>query len=274
MSSRPFLSIVPFTLLFACASEPAPATCEPEAATTTVAATSEEEDPILAAYLHGLAIAQYPTPERESTQLLVLDRQNKALTWDESGRLLVTTWTRSKFFTAPEYQRGYEFALYGETWFSTGTQVQDVCTSSGLRGDALVLRLEQLLGLPPSMGYDVFMQVWIDPNALFRPCAEPSVTAGSCPVSAPLKSDAPDQVGWDCAAPADAHSQWLCNSWVARYGDSNPRRRFPWTALGYTYDWSLTNPTGEGPSEFVAPGKSPVVFERLVPTEEFCTAAP
>ena len=259
--------VVPVALLIACASDPTVATCEPEAA------VGDAQDPLLAAYVHGLEIAQYPTPERISNQLLVLDRSNEALTWDEAGRLLVTTWTRSKYFTAPEYQRGYEFALYGETWFSTGTQVQDVCTSSGLQGDALVLRLEQLLGLPPGMEYDAFMQVWIDPSALFRPCAEPSVTTASCPVSAPLKSESPDQVGWDCSAPADPHSQWLCNSWVARYGDSNPLRRFPWTALGYTYDWSPDNSSGEGPSEFVAPGQTPVVFERLVSTEAFCTPA-
>jgi hypothetical protein len=269
MISRPSSWLVlPFALLLACASEPAPATCEPEAATAT-----HEEDPNIEAYLRGLAIAQYPTPERESEQLLALDRQNQALTWDESGRLLVTTWTRAKYFTAPEYQPGYEFPLYGETWFSTGTQVQDVCTKSGLRGDALVLRLEQLLGLPPGMGFDVFMQVWIDPNAMFRPCAQPSVTTASCPVAAPLSSNAPDQVAWSCAAPPDAHSQWLCNSWVSRYGDSDPSKRFPWTALGYTYDWSPDNETGEGPSEFVAPAKTPVIFERLVTTEEFCTTA-
>jgi hypothetical protein len=265
----PRLLLIPFALVLACSSTPAPETCEP----TAEDKTSAPEDPLLAAYLLGLAIAQYPTPERESKQLLAIDQQNSALTWDDSSRLLVTTWTRSKYFTAPEYKPGYEFPLYGETWFSTGTQVQDACTKSGLRGDALVLRLEQLLGLPPDMGFDVFMQVWIDPQTLFRPCADPSVTTTTCPVSAPLKSDAPEQVSWDCAAPPDPHSQWLCNSWVARYGNSNPQQRFPWTALGYTYDWSPDNPTGEGPSEFVAPAKTKVVLERLVTTEEFCTAA-
>ena len=257
----------PVVLLLACASEPAPATCEPEA----VAATGEADDPILAAYQRGLAIAQYPTPERVSKQLLVLDRNNPDLTWDEAGRLLVTTWTRTQYFTNPEYKTGYEFPLYGQTWFTAGTQVYDVCSKGGLQGDALVLRLEQLLGLPPKSGYDAFMQVWIDPQALFRPCAQPSVLAQTCPVTAPLKSESSDQVGWDCSNPSDGISQWLCNNWTSTYGNSEPLDRMPWTALGYTYDWSSESPTGEGPSEFVAPAKTPVVFERLVSTQEFCT---
>ncbi|HVI02804.1 MAG TPA: hypothetical protein VM869_29095 [Enhygromyxa sp.] len=259
--------LVPFALLLACASEPVPATCEPEVVTP-----AQPEDPLLAAYLHGLAIAQYPTPERASDQLLVLEPGNAQLTWDAAGRLLVTTWTRAEYFGDPKYQPGHAFDLYGQTWFSTGTQVHDVCSKSGLQGDALVLRLEQLLGMPPGRGYDVFMQVWIDPQQLFRPCAEPSVLEPTCPVAAPLHSEM-DQVTWDCSAPSDGHSQWLCNNWVQSYGSLDPFGRFPWTALGYTYDWSPENPTGEGPSEFVAPARTPVVFERLVPTEEFCKPA-
>jgi hypothetical protein len=273
--SRARWSLIPLaSLLLACAGAPRPATDDPSAAITTCPDSAPDDDPLLAAYQRGLAIAQYPTPERVSDRLLVLEPGNAALTWDDAGRLLVTTWTRSKYYSAPEYQPGYEFALYGESWFTTGTQVQDVCSSSGLGGEDLDLRLEQLIGLPPGMGYDAFLQVWIDPGALFRPCAEPSVTASSCPVAAPLQSNSPDQVGWDCAAPPDAHSQWLCNGWVLRYGDSDPTQRYPWTALGYTYDWSPDNPTGEGPSEFVAPAQTPVVFERLVPTREFCTTTP
>ena len=46
---------------------------------------------------------------------------------------------------------------------------------------------------------------------------------------------------------------------------------FPWTALGYTYDWNAKS-TPVGPSEFVARGQTQVLFEQLVPTEELCQA--
>lgn len=228
------------------------------------------DDPLLARYRLAIDVARYPIPERAVDSLLVLEPNNTALRWDAAGRVLVTTWTRTQFYTAPEYQTGYEFALYGETWFTSGNQVQDTCRASGKTGEDLDLRLEQLLGTPPGGTYDAFLQVWIDPDALFRPCADPSVTATTCPVIAPLSTKAPDQVAWDCSAPANAHAQWLCNSWAIRYGNSDPLRQYPWTALGYTYDWSPDSPSGVGPSEFVANATTKVVFEQLIPTEEFC----
>jgi hypothetical protein len=244
-----------------------PTACPVESTTSQTTAT---DDPLLASYELALDVARYPIPERAIDSLLVLEPSNVALRWDAAGRVLVTTWTRAEFFTAPEYQTGHEFALYGETWFTAGNQVQATCSASGKTGDALDLRLEQLLGIPPGATYDAFLQVWIDPADLFRPCADPSVTATTCPVTAPLNSKSPDQVGWDCSAPANAHAQWLCNSWTMRYGNSDPLRQYPWTALGYTYDWSPDNPGGVGPSEFVANAKTPVVFEQLLTNERFC----
>lgn len=267
MITRATSSLAAIVFVSACSNAPPSATCEPSA--EPILETAEaDDDTLLAAYLAGLEVAAHPTADRVSEQLLVLDRNDASLTWDEAGRLLVTTWTRSKYYTAPEYVTGHEFALYSETWFTTGTQVQDACASAGT-GDALVLRLEQLLGLPPASGYDSFLQVWVDPAALIRPCDDPRVSVANCGLTAPLRVDAQD-VAWDCAAPADAHDQWMCNSWVSRYAPSNPLRRYPWTALGYTFDWSPDSATGEGPSEFVAAGKTPVVFERLLTTEAFC----
>jgi hypothetical protein len=267
MRVRSLASILVPLALLACVRSTADSAVCPEPKTSQ---TSGTEDPSLAQYRLALDVARYPTPERVVDSLLVLEPGNPALRWDEAGRVLVTTWTRVQFYTAPEYQTGHEFALYGETWFTSGNQVQDACKASGKTGEALDLRLEQLLGIPPGATYDAFLQVWIDPSALFRPCADPSPTATTCGVAAPLSSSAPEQVGWDCNAPADAHAQWLCNSWTMRYGNSDPLRQYPWTALGYTYDWSPESRDGVGPSEFVAPAKTPVVFERLLSTADFC----
>jgi hypothetical protein len=271
MSARRLVSILASVLVpLACVQPSAPSTtCPDDAAVTQSPAI---DDPLLAEYRVAIDVARYPTPDRAVDSLLVLEPANAALRWDAKGRVLVTTWTRTQFYTAPEYQTGYEFALYGETWFTAGNQVQDACRASGKTGDELDLRLEQLLGTPPGGTYDAFLQVWIDPDSLFRPCADPSVTATTCSVAAPLTSRAPDQVGWDCTAPATPHAQWLCNSWTIRYGNSDPLRQYPWTALGYTYDWSPENPSGVGPSEFVANATTKVVFEHLVPTQDFCVA--
>ncbi len=130
-------------------------------------------------YLRALEDARFPLPSEVAEDLVVLKQGEAKLRWDGKGRVLVTTWTKQAYYKAPEYKQGYSFALYGEAWFTAADQVRMLCSESQLRGAALRLRLEQLLGLPQGGSSDSFLQVWIDPAALFRPCAEPSVTKTS-----------------------------------------------------------------------------------------------
>lgn len=59
-------------------------------------------------------------------------------------------------------------------------------------GDALppavVLRLEQLLGLPSGGGKDCFVEIWADPADVFRPCPDcpdPETTDRECSLDFP-----------------------------------------------------------------------------------------
>ncbi len=224
-------------------------------------------DPLLVAYAAGLEDARDALPSEVVDTLLPLTPETEGLRWDVEGRLLVQTWTRSSYYADPSYTAGYSFGLYGETWLTTGHELSDAC--AGLSGADAALRLEQLLGLPPDGGRDVFLQVWIDPSALFRPCADPSITATTCPVAAPLVAGSEDSVSWSCGQEDDEHTRWLCDTWVNRYSPSQPLQRYPWTALGYTYDWGRPgDPVGA--SEFVAPGGTTVVFEALIANDDFC----
>jgi hypothetical protein len=223
-------------------------------------------------YQRALATARYPTGARVSDTLLAIVPETAGLSWDKEGRVLAYTWTRSMFYSEPEYVRGYKFRLYSETWFTTGGEVHDVCSAGNLAGKHLDRRIEQLLGLPPDGTYDVFLAAWVNPAKLSRPCADRDITNTSCAISLPLKSSS-SQAQWDCANVKTDQGQWLCNTWVGRYSNSDPMRQYPWTALGYTLDWSPDNATGIGVSEFVAPQDTEVVFERLSTTAEFCTGA-
>ena len=239
---------------------PAPEVAAPEPPAT---------DPVEAAYITGVADARFATPAEVSTQLIALVPDNPALQWDQDGRVLMSTWTKAQYYSDPAYVPGYAYPLYGESWFSTAGQVQAICSAQGLEGEALDLRVEQALGLPPGGSYDSFADVWVHPSDLIRPCADPAVDTTTCAVAAPMSSSGPDDVAWDCAAPEGEHQQWMCNTWASRYGVSEPLARYPWTALGYTYDWhDLDEP--EGVSEFVAEGGTEVVFERLRSTAEYC----
>jgi hypothetical protein len=211
--------------------------------------------------------AMFPLPSETVDDLLVLTHEQEGLQWDPQDRVLVTTWSRAEWYSDPKYVPGYSFSLYGETWVTAGEQVPEVC--AGLTGDALSRRVEQLLGLPEGGGRDAFLQVWIDPEALFRPCADPDVTSPTCPVAAPLVPGDGDSVSWSCSGELSEHEAWLCDTWIARYSSSEVDQRYPWTSLGYTYDWAdLEHP--EGATELVAEGGSSVVFEALVPNEVYC----
>ena len=230
-------------------------------------------DPLEAAYRAALDDAAYPT-RAETAPLLALVPDTPGVSWKD-GKVLVTTWTRSGFFSDSVYQPGYVFPLYGDTWVTAGSEVADACSEAARTGPPadVQLRIEQLLGLPPGGKYDAFLRVWIDPAIVFRPCAVPDPTASTCPVAAPLTSAGPDKVGWACSSVQDAHGQWLCNTWVDRYGNRDLLSRYPWTALGYTYDWSPGAPDRVGATEFVALAKTEVTFEALVPTADFCASS-
>lgn len=251
--------------LVGCPRQAPPAPPVPAAPAADVPASAPTLD---AVYSAGLADARYPSDEEQSDHLVVLTRDNAQLEWSDDGRLLVTSLTRSKFYSDPEQSApGTVLSLYSETWFTTGTEVADAC--SGLSGDALNLRLEQLLGLPPGGGRDVFLQVWIEPDDLMRPCANPSVTEADCAIGSPLQAQ-DGIVSWRCHGALDEHARWMCSTWVERYGVSDPLQQYPWTALGYTYDWAdLNDPVG--PSEFVAAEGTEVELVRVVPVEDFCT---
>ncbi|HXO18393.1 MAG TPA: hypothetical protein VOA87_00560, partial [Thermoanaerobaculia bacterium] len=45
---------------------------------------------------------------------------------------------------------------------------------------------------------------------------------------------------------------------------------YPWTGLGYTWDWAADNRDHHGESEFVAPTGTQVTVESVTPIAEYC----
>ncbi len=102
---------------------------------------------------------------------------------------------------------------------------------------ALVSRLEQYLGLKPDSNYTNFVEVWVKPEDLLRPCVDTEVYDREC--------KAPNQ------------ENKLDNKLLQKTREEG----YPFTGLGYTYDWG--NPeTDIGASEFtVEKDKIVIVYE-------------
>ncbi len=112
------------------------------------------------------------------------------------------------------------------------------------------LRLEELLGLPPQSNKEYFIEAWVQPDDLIRPCRDREVTDRSCGFS----------IGDTTVQEYKTYLNWLAT------GNAG----YPFTQLGYTYDWTKSNHTHEGLSEFLIDQQSDIVIRDVVETCDYC----
>ncbi len=214
-----------------------------------------------ARYRAAIADARTAEPEEITTTLTPLVPYNDSLVWrttEGTRQVLVVTWGGSE--TLPNVTAGDTVTADQDVWVTAAPQLRRFCRGLDRSEDALRLRLAQRLGLPPDADYDRFVELWVRPQALVRPCPDPEVTDRECELRTPTPR-AHVQV-------SDAHTNWFQGLKETSYGPNG----YPFTGLGYTYDW---NPTTDevGPSEFVLrPGESGVV-RATYSTAAYCRAA-
>jgi hypothetical protein len=228
-------------------------------------------------YAEAVRTAQYPVQDHVSTELMPILRTNPVLQWYQ-GRVLMATWTKRKYYAGKEGQP-YHLPANVTVWLTAVPYLQRDCRDWNLPPEGLPLRIAQALGMPPPPsegGNDAFVQMWVDPRTFFRPCPDPEIAdqecqvnlnggpvdrSGGCPWSADQLSDAFVRV-------SDDHLRWMCDNWKSTY-TGDPKTSYPWTALGYTFDWGdLLHPQGQ--SEFVVPPGTTVWIEKIYTAEEYC----
>jgi hypothetical protein len=121
-------------------------------------------------------------------------------------------------------------------WVTPVPQLREFCRGLGLEGRDLRVRLAQYLGLPidaaigPYAESRFVVELWVAPGSLFRPCADPGIADTACAL----------QPGAGLFGPAAAfpdgapYAGWFERQQELSYDGGSP---FPWTRLGYTYDW-------------------------------------
>ena len=133
-------------------------------------------------------------------------------------------------------------------------------------------RLVKLYGLNPAFEYDVLLEIWVYPKDLFRPSPDPEVTDHEGELSVKIDDD-----NWTFPSDSNAFltidmkilfkdsayqkkppepvpfKTWFMNRAQTIYhrkGDDPGAWGWPWSRLGYTYDWG--NPNDHvGLSEFI-----------------------
>jgi len=225
---------------------------------TRPATESEPE----AQYRAAIADARTAEPSEITTTLTPLVPYNDSLVWrttaDSTQQVLVVTWGDSN--TLPPAAAGDTVTADQDVWVTAVPAIKQFCRASNRTGDRLQLRLAQRLGLPPDATYDRFVELWVRPQDLVRPCPDPEVTDRECELHSP-EPTAHVQI-------SDAHQEWFRTLRETSYGPDG----YPFTGLGYTYDW---NPRTDkvGPSEFVLRPGEDAQIRATYSTAAYCRTA-
>ena len=200
-------------------------------------------------------------------RLLAITGDNPDLVWNaDKTKLLVVTWKTNSAYNdyiknSTQTSSNPEYAV----WVTLASQVKTFCHHYLVKkpkatDDQLNLRLKQYLGLPPdpAQKYDVFVELWVNPTDLFRPCVDPEINDSTCnkeiPKSFPAVKNIPD------------YGVFYQNLYFNRFRAAN---RYPWTGIGYTYDWG--NPASKiGASEFILIPDAPYQIKQSVATRDYC----
>lgn len=212
-------------------------------------------------YSHAVNDAAVAESGEISDRLFAINSENQALRWQDS-KVLVVTWKSQCDYK--KYIENETHTSQGEkhmTWVTAAPQVQAFCQSfvrNNPNGD-LNLRLKQYLGLNADWNYEVFVELWVDPADMFRPCVDPEIDDASCQLQ--FAADKVPAVKNIADYPAFYKNLY--------FNDFRSRPGVPWTGLGYTYDWG--NPASPiGASEYILRPDSAYQIERVVETADYC----
>ena len=139
------------------------------------------------------------------------------------------------FNNHPEsYVEGETFTCeYGEIWTFTDKEIVQWYKENKDGVEDWTLRFNQLLGVPADKEYACVSAFWVDLDELKRPAYETDITQQIDPEKLTTED-------------VDGIQDWFDDNIVWSYFDS----AYPWTRLGYTYDWA-DNDTDYGLSEFI-----------------------
>ena len=221
------------------------------------------------AYQNAVQDASVATNDEIANNLIAITPSNQKLIWNaDKSKIKVVTWKsqasyeqhiKPKTHTNPDQN-----CVKCVTWVSTAPEVQAFCQNyqqshQTATKEDLDLRLKQYLGLRSDWQYDVFVEMWVSPDDLFRPCPDTETTDTSCSIRLP----APSTKG------IQDYAHFYKELYFLDFGGLPSNPVTPWTGLGYTYDWG--NPASvKGASEFILNPNTPYEIIQVFSTMDYC----
>ncbi|MBK9016737.1 MAG: hypothetical protein IPM82_23145 [Saprospiraceae bacterium] len=215
-------------------------------------------------YEKALANAAQPNSTERSFDLTKISTENPNLVWKEIGGeryVLVSSWKADAKYYKNDPKTGFYNTGKYPIWVTAAPDLQKRLAGEHRKfkkTKPLDKRLKQLLGLPPNADKKVFVEFWVRPQDLIRPCVDPEVTDNTCDLFLPKG-----------ASPDCENLVWLADQARASFADSTLYQRYPFTQLGYTYDWKRKNKSHVGLSEFVIGKNKDIVVGGIFETAEY-----
>jgi len=200
-------------------------------------------------YLYTQAVKDAMTIEPEEIlPVLKLTKDNDLVTLNDKNEVLLVTWHKYP----DSYLAGQQVTLkYGAVWTFTDKEMVRWYKSNENGVSDWNLRFKELIGLPPDSKYTHFTAMWVPIDKIKRP-------AYSCEVRN-------DVTNVKFAENVDKNfMQWFDSNIVTSYFED----AYPWTRLGYTYDWA-DNGTEYGLSEFLVEKGATARVEFTYSTQDF-----
>ena len=210
----------------------APATQTPETAAAPETDATEAEAPKTTDELYAEAVRDAVfADEDEVLPLVNITKDDRNVLWD-GERVLVAFLHKYP----DSYPAGETINLqWGNVWCVSALEFFNWIKSNSAGVTDWSLRLHQVMGMPEGKATSV-TTMWVDADLLYRPAC---VTDKTAEMTNTLQATGDEEFD-------TMYKEWYDGNIVWSYFDS----AFPWTRLGYTYDWA-DNGTEYGVSEFL-----------------------
>jgi hypothetical protein len=240
-------------LLGACAAtSPGTRVTEPVVMTT-------ENTPWPDEYIDAIRDAINPEPEEIAHDLIRITDDYPGLYWrrfDDGDRVLMVSLVSNTSYYQDYLGRDYDTGAHN-IWVSAVPELALRCQSFASEG--MNTRLRQVMGLTPDAKLAAFVEFWVPAGSLFRPTPDNEITDSTAGLNLPQ-----DVEPW--------YRDWFNELRSHQYFHSSrpDNAAYPWTQLGYTYDWGPSD--RRGISEFVIKMHATVTVESITSIDDYCGA--
>lgn len=200
--------------------------------------------------LYAMAVKDAAIAEEDEIKPLVsLTKQDPLVTWDDQGRVLLCTW-----HSYPDsYPEGETVtAKWGYIWTFTDKEIAAHAGELKEAEDAK-MRLRQLISIDPNKNHSTVTGLWVNLSDVIRPAYQSDAANGSMTVAFPEEEEVDE-----------SFKTWFDQNILSSYYYGN----YPWTRLGYTYDWA-DNGKEYGLTEFLIKRNAEMEVAFTDTTEEF-----